>query len=100
MRSLEEFQETFERLKVEIGALSNATNASDISDHEMKAVRMLQLLEFEVGSIGQEMYEMAKLRRGAIHRGEITEESNEDTKRSDTGRAKRQPNRKTKRASR
>lgn len=99
MKSLEDFEETLSRLRTEIDRLTHAIDSADIDDAEMKAVRMLQLLEFEIGTIGQEMYEAAKLRRAAIRMGEIKEEINEDSKRSNTGRTKRQSNNKTKRAS-
>lgn len=106
MKSLEDFNQTLSRLNDAIFAIERSDNYLEISKLEMEAVRILQLLEFQVGTIGQEMYEYVKDKRNRMQRGETiaasvatVEETHEDNKRSNSGRAKRQSNSKTKRAS-
>ena len=102
MKSLEDFNQTLSRLNDSIFAIERSDNFTEISKLEMEAVRILQLLEFQVGTIGQELYAYVKDKRNRMQRGETlaaVEETHEDSKRSNAGRAKRQSNSKTKRAS-
>lgn len=101
MKALDDFNETVGRLTAALSAVQNSTDTFTLSRKEAEAVRILQLLEVQIGAIGQELYRTVRTRHGAILRGEITdkEETSEDNKSSNSGRPKRQSNRKTKRAS-
>lgn len=103
MKSLEDFNQTLSRLNDAIFSVERATQFSDINKGEREAVRILQLLEFQVGTIGQELYEYVKAKRVSLQRGIVSnplgEEKHEDNKPSNAGRTKRQSNSKAKRAS-
>lgn len=102
MRSLDDFNQTLSRLNDAIHTIESTDDMSVISSSELEAVRIMQLLEFQIGGIGQELYEHIKLKRNSIRRGEVAaaqEVKSEGDKPSDSGRAKRQSNNKTKRAS-
>jgi len=102
MKSLDDFNETVGRLTAAIDSVRHATDVMTLSKKESEAVHTLQLLEFLIGAIGQDLYQEVRARHTAIMRGDIKEqeESNEDNKRSDAGRTERQSNSKTKRTSR
>lgn len=102
MKSLEDFNQTLSRLNSAIRNIETTSDMNEISANEIEAVRIMQLLEFQIGGIGQELYEHIKMKRNAIRRGEFVaqEEKSEDDKPSNAGRTKRQSNSKTKRASR
>ena len=101
MKALEEFNETLSRLNSAIRSIEIARDSKTISAKEMEAVRTLQLLEAQIGFIGQDLYHLVTTRRVAIQRGLVQEgeKTSEDDKPSNAGRTKRQSNRKTKRAS-
>lgn len=101
MKSLDDFEATLVRLRAAIAEVEATDDAFDISKKESESVRILQLLEFQIGAIGQELYETVKKRHAAILRGETTrqEKTDEDDKPSNVRRTKRQSNSKAKRAS-
>lgn len=103
-KSFEDFEATKARLKTNLDAISACSNFSDLSKIEIETVRILQLLEVQISEIGRELYETVRRRRADIQMGvqpivTTVEEKHEDSKRSNTGRSKRQSNSKTKRAS-
>lgn len=99
MSALDDFNETVGRLTSAMDAVSRATDTITLSRKESEAVNTLQLLEVQIGAIGQDLYHAVRARHTKIMRGEIEEETNENSKRSNSGRAKRQSNSKAKRAS-
>lgn len=99
MSALDDFNETVGRLTAAMDAVNRATDTMALSKKESEAVHTLQLLEVQIGAIGQDLYHAVRARHTLILRGGITEETNENTKRSNAGRAKRQSNNKAKRAS-
>ena len=104
-KALDDFQDTVNRLRGNLLKIDSCYNFSDLSKYEIETVRVLQLLEAQVGELGRELYDIVRKKRVDLQMGcnfqqKPVEETNEDSKRSDTGRTKRQPNRKTKRASR
>lgn len=101
MKALDEFKETLSRFDSAVDAIKAASDSKTVSAKEMEAVRILQLLEAQIGFIGQDLYQLVTSRRVAIQRGIVREgeKVSEDNKSSNSGRPKRQSNRKTKRAS-
>ena len=99
MSAFDDFNETVGRFSAAFEDVKRATDTMTLSKKESEAVHTLQLLEVLIGAIGQELYMEVRERHTKIMRGEAVEETNENAKRSNAGRAKRQSNNKTKRAS-
>lgn len=101
MKALDEFKETLSRFDSAVDAIKAASDSRTVSAREMEAVRTLQLLEAQIGFIGQDLYQLVTSRRVAIQRGIVQEgeKASEDNKSSNSGRSKRQSNRKIKRTS-
>lgn len=101
MEDIKALKTTFDRFLDDVKKIDTMTDFRELDDLEIKLVRMLQLMEAEIGYTGRGLYDMIQARRAAIRNGDVKteEKKNEDDKPSNTRRAKRQSNRKTKRAS-
>lgn len=69
MNSFLVFKETVKELEKELDSIENAYDNSTVSKIEMRSVRILQLLEAQIGSIGSELYSTLKFRRAGIAQG-------------------------------
>ena len=69
MKSFEDAAKTFREFECELERLDDTYDIAKLDQVEMRAVRILQLLEVQIGSIGAELYATIKQRRAAILQG-------------------------------
>ena len=69
MKSFEDAAKTFREFECELERLDDTYDVAKLDQIEMRAVRILQLLEVQIGSIGAELYATIKQRRAAILQG-------------------------------
>lgn len=69
MKSFEDAAKTFREFECELERLDDTYDVAKLDQIEMRAVRILQLLEVQIGSIGAELYASIKQRRAAILQG-------------------------------
>lgn len=72
MSAFEDAAKTFRELECELERLDDTYDINKLDQVEMRAVRILQLLEVQIGSIGAELYSAVKQRRARIQRGEFS----------------------------
>lgn len=98
MEDIEALKKTFDRFLEDVKKIDEISNFRELDQLEIKLVRMLQLMEAEIGYTGRGLYDMIQARRMLIRQGKVkVTEEHEDDKLSDTGRTERQSDRKTKR---
>ena len=71
MLSYEEAAKTFRDIECELESLDTCYEIPELDKIETRTVRMLQLLEAQIGSIGAELYSNIKMRRAAISQGKF-----------------------------
>lgn len=69
MQSFEDAAKTFREFECELERLDDTYDVAKLDQVEMRAVRILQLLEVQIGGIGAELYSVVKQRRAAILQG-------------------------------
>lgn len=71
MQAFEDAAKTFRELECELERLDDTYDVIKLDQVEMRAVRILQLLEVQIGSIGADLYAAVKQRRAAILQGKF-----------------------------
>ena len=77
MKSFEDAAKTFREFECELERLDDTYDVAKLDQIEMRAVRILQLLEVQIGSIGAELYATIKQRRAAILQGKFEPKAEE-----------------------
>lgn len=72
MQAFEDAAKTFRELECELERLDDTYDIAKLDQIEMRTVRILQLLEVQIGGIGSELYAAVKQRRAAILMGKFT----------------------------
>lgn len=97
MQAFEDAAKTFRELECELERLDDTYDIAKLDQVEMRSVRILQLLEVQIGGIGSELYAAVKQRRAAILMGKfepkseapLTEEEKPAPKKKTTTRKKK-----------
>lgn len=71
MQAFEDAAKTFRELECELERLDDTYDVIKLDQVEMRAVRILQLLEVQIGGIGSDLYAAVKQRRAAILQGKF-----------------------------
>lgn len=71
MQAFEDAAKTFRELECELERLDDTYDIVKLDQVEMRAVRILQLLEVQIGGIGSDLYAAVKQRRAAILMGKF-----------------------------
>lgn len=71
MQAFEDAAKTFRELECELESLDDTYDIAKLDQIEMRTVRILQLLEVQIGGIGSELYSAVKQRRAAILMGKF-----------------------------
>lgn len=71
MQAFEDAAKTFRELECELERLDDTYDIAKLDQVEMRAVRILQLLEVQIGGIGADLYAAVKQRRAAILQGKF-----------------------------
>lgn len=69
MKSFEDAAKTFREFECELERLDGTYDIAKLDEVEMRSVRILQLLEAQIGSIAAELYSAIKMRRAGILQG-------------------------------
>lgn len=75
MQAFEDAAKTFRELECELERLDGTYDIAKLDQIEMRTVRILQLLEVQIGGIGSELYAAVKQRRAAILMGKFEPKS-------------------------
>lgn len=75
MQAFEDAAKTFRELECELERLDDTYDIVKLDQVEMRAVRILQLLEVQIGGIGSDLYAAVKQRRAAILMGKFEPKS-------------------------
>lgn len=75
MQAFEDAAKTFRELECELERLDDTYDIVKLDQIEMRTVRILQLLEVQIGSIGSDLYTAVKQRRAAILMGKFEPKS-------------------------
>lgn len=71
MQAFEDAAKTFRELECELERLDDTYDINKLDQVEMRTVRILQLLEVQIGGIGSDLYAAVKQRRAAILQGKF-----------------------------
>lgn len=71
MKAYEEMCKTLRELECELESLDDTYDIGKLDQVEMRIVRILQLLEVQIGYIGSDLYAEVKQRRARINAGEF-----------------------------
>lgn len=71
MQAFEDAAKTFRELECELERLDDTYDINKLDQVEMRTVRILQLLEVQIGGIGSDLYSAVKQRRAAILQGKF-----------------------------
>lgn len=71
MQAFEDAAKTFRELECELERLDDTYDINKLDQAEMRTVRILQLLEVQIGGIGSDLYAAVKQRRAAILQGKF-----------------------------
>lgn len=71
MSAFEDAAKTFRELECELERLDDTYDIAKLDQVEMRTVRILQLLEVQIGGIGSDLYAAVKQRRAAILMGKF-----------------------------
>lgn len=69
MKTFEDAAKTFREFECELERLDDTYEIAKLDEVEMRSVRILQLLEAQIGSIASELYTTIKMRRADILQG-------------------------------
>ena len=69
MKTFEDAAKTFRDFECELERLDDTYEIAKLDEIEMRSVRILQLLEAQIGSIASELYTTIKMRRADILQG-------------------------------
>lgn len=72
MKAYEDMCKTIRELECELESLDDCYDIAKLDKIEMRTVRILQLLEVQIGGIGSELYAAVKQRRARINMGEFS----------------------------
>ena len=73
MKTVEDLKASFKECQEEIAKIDSTYDFLGLDMIEGRAVKILQLMEVQIGEIGSEMYSAIKMRRAAIAQGKVKE---------------------------
>lgn len=96
MQSFEDAAKTFRDFECELESLDDTYDIDKLDQIEMRSVRILQLLEAQIGSIASELYSVIKMRRADILQGKFNQAEKKDEPKAEKPAKKTKPAKKAK----
>ena len=96
MKTFEDAAKSFREFECELERLDDTYDIAKLDEIELRSVRILQLLEAQIGSIASELYSTIKMRRADILQGKFKQV--EEKKVAEEKPAEKKPAKKAKKA--